>query len=450
MSGSGTASVADERFRPDRDRSAACSPRRSAAVPTSRSNGAGRPVRSSRARVTARGPNRRRSSSAASTARRRRGSSASKSPSCSRSPKPDAVTPMSRIFLPAHLGASELQRDPPDRLRQVRRLAERSLPRHRVEARCRGPSRSPSRPSSRPTGAARRRPPTWRGAFARARPGRRCPRRRCARGRSTSPRPGRRPGPGRRRGRGPRGRPRGSRSGGRALARSIAARSPIVATPKSRSAAAVCGPTPHRREIGSGARKAASSPGGTTTRPSGFRRSEAILATSLVAATPTDAVSSQLALDRVLDPAGDRRAVPEQGARRRDVEERLVDRDRLHERREPPEDRHHLAADALVRAAVHRHEDAVRAEPPRRPDGHRGVDPELPRLVRGRAHDPAVVRPAHPDRDRPAAQLRVVALLDRREERVEVDVEDRPGRGGGAADGGVVARSHASRRGSRP
>ena len=54
---------------------------------------------------------------------------------------------------------------------------------------------------------------------------------------------------------------------------------------------AVFSPTPHSREIGSGARNAASSPGGTTTSPSGLRRSEAILATSLVVATPTEAVS---------------------------------------------------------------------------------------------------------------------------------------------------------------
>ena len=54
---------------------------------------------------------------------------------------------------------------------------------------------------------------------------------------------------------------------------------------------AVFSPTPHSRPIGSGARNATSSPAGTTTSPSGLRRSEAILATSLVPATPTEAVS---------------------------------------------------------------------------------------------------------------------------------------------------------------
>ena len=62
--------------------------------------------------------------------------------------------------------------------------------------------------------------------------------------------------------------------------------------PSSRaSATAVFSPTPHSRPIGSGARKAASSPSGTTTSPSGLRRSDAILATSFVLATPTEAVS---------------------------------------------------------------------------------------------------------------------------------------------------------------
>ena len=72
---------------------------------------------------------------------------------------------------------------------------------------------------------------------------------------------------------------------------SIAARSPIVRTPYSASAARVWAPTPHNRAIGSGARNAASSPGATATSPSGLRRSEAIFATSFVVATPTDAVS---------------------------------------------------------------------------------------------------------------------------------------------------------------
>ena len=65
-------------------------------------------------------------------------------------------------------------------------------------------------------------------------------------------------------------------------------------------------------------------------------------------------------------------------------------------------------------------------EPAGRPQRHRRVDAERARLVARRADDAALVRPAAADDDRLAAQLRPVALLDRREERVEVDVEDRP------------------------
>ena len=77
-----------------------------------------------------------------------------------------------------------------------------------------------------------------------------------------------------------------------------------------------------------------------------------------------------------LDPPGDRRAVAEQRRRPGDVEERLVDRDRLDQRREAPEDRHHVAAGGLVAAAVDRQEDRVRAAPVRLAQRHRRVDAE--------------------------------------------------------------------------
>ena len=131
-----------------------------------------------------------------------------------------------------------------------------------------------------------------------------------------------------------------------------------------------------------------------------------------------------LGADRRLDRAPDRLAVAEQRLRAGDVEEGLVDRDRLHLRREPPQDRHHLAADLLVLAPVDRQEHALRTEPARRPQRHRGVDAELARLVRGRRYDAPLVRPAAADDDGLAAQLRTVALLDRGEERIQVDVED--------------------------
>ncbi len=51
--------------------------------------------------------------------------------------------------------------------------------------------------------------------------------------------------------------------------------------------------------------------------------------------------------------------------------------------------------------------------------------PNVARFVARGGHDPALVRIAA-DRDRPAAQRRVVALFDRRVERVHVDVDDAP------------------------
>ena len=61
-----------------------------------------------------------------------------------------------------------------------------------------------------------------------------------------------------------------------------------------------------------------------------------------------------------------------------------------------------------------------------RPERHRRVDAELAGLVAGGRDDATVRGPATADDDRPAAQLRSVALLDGCEERIEVDVEDGP------------------------
>ena len=53
----------------------------------------------------------------------------------------------------------------------------------------------------------------------------------------------------------------------------------------------VFGPTPHSSEIASGARNAASSPGGTIVSPSGLSRSDAILAIDFVVPAPQEIVS---------------------------------------------------------------------------------------------------------------------------------------------------------------
>ena len=66
--------------------------------------------------------------------------------------------------------------------------------------------------------------------------------------------------------------------------------------------------------------------------------------------------------DLSLDAAGDLGCGPEKPLRTGDVQERLVDRDLLDGRREAPQHGHNFAADALVLGAVDRHEYAVRAE----------------------------------------------------------------------------------------
>ena len=61
----------------------------------------------------------------------------------------------------------------------------------------------------------------------------------------------------------------------------------------------------------------------------------------------------------------------------------------------------------------------MRAEAAGLAAAHRGADAVGPGLVAGREHD------SRPDDRRPAAQATIVSLLDRREERVEVGVQDR-------------------------
>ena len=68
-------------------------------------------------------------------------------------------------------------------------------------------------------------------------------------------------------------------------------RSPTVRMPDDSSRLSVSRPMPGMTATGSGSSVSRKFSGDTTTSPSGLSRSEAILATSLFAATPTDAVS---------------------------------------------------------------------------------------------------------------------------------------------------------------
>jgi hypothetical protein len=101
------------------------------------------------------------------------------------------------------------------------------------------------------------------------------------------------------------------------------------------------------------------------------------------------------------------------------VEERLVDGHGLHHRRRVPEDVEDRLARLDVRGEVRLDDHRIRAESPGPPATHRRADAARPRLVAGR-HDHAAA-----DDHGPAAERRIVALLDRREERIEVCVQDR-------------------------
>ncbi len=110
------------------------------------------------------------------------------------------------------------------------------------------------------------------------------------------------------------------------------------------------------------------------------------------------------------------------GERLRHVEIGLVKRERLdqvrmlaHQCPDPP-------ARLLVGIEARPDEEEVRAELAGLEGGHGRAHAEHPGLVAGREHDPARAGRAH--RHRPAAQARVVALLDRGVEGVHVDVDD--------------------------
>ena len=104
------------------------------------------------------------------------------------------------------------------------------------------------------------------------------------------------------------------------------------------------------------------------------------------------------------------------------VDEGLVERERLDQGRGRAEHLHHRPAGVAVGVEAAVEERRVRAPGPRLPGGHRGPHPEDPGLVGRGRHHAAAADPA--DHDRLAAQRGLVPLLDRGEERVEVEVQD--------------------------
>ena len=108
-----------------------------------------------------------------------------------------------------------------------------------------------------------------------------------------------------------------------------------------------------------------------------------------------------------------------------DVEIGLVERQRLDQRRDRAEEAEHRVGHRLVLGEVGPDDDQVRAQPHGPRHRNRRPDAELARLVAGGGDHAAAFGPAAHG-DGPAAQLRAIALLDRRVERVHVEVQDAP------------------------
>ena len=218
--------------------------------------------------------------------------------------------------------------------------------------------------------------------------------------------------------RGGAGRRRGPSSATSAVSPSCAT-SPTVVIPRSCSLLAVTGPTPHSRSTGSGWRNASSPSGGTTSRPSGLATPLATLARNFVRATPTVIGSPTRSRTSRRSRAAISVGVPETRCSPRTSRNASSIDMPLDERRRVVEDPEHGLARLGVGRHARRDDDRLRAETARAPAAHRGADAERLGLVAGGEHDPAA------DDHRPAAQPRIVALLDRGEERVEVGVQDR-------------------------
>ena len=117
-------------------------------------------------------------------------------------------------------------------------------------------------------------------------------------------------------------------------------------------------------------------------------------------------------------------AVAEEARPAGDVEERLVEGDRLDDRREGGEDPVHRGALGLVDVETRREDDGLGAQPAGPAHGHGRVDAEAAGLVGGgRHHAPG---PGAADENGPAGEGGIVEDLDRGVEGVEVDVEDGP------------------------
>ena len=105
-----------------------------------------------------------------------------------------------------------------------------------------------------------------------------------------------------------------------------------------------------------------------------------------------------------------------------DIEIRLIERQRLDNRGIFGKDLTDLKRDRPINLKPRLNEDQIRAPPLSRDRGHGRVHAELSRFIASRSDDAACFRST--DRYWLSAQLRIVALLYRRVERVHIDVND--------------------------
>ncbi len=195
--------------------------------------------------------------------------------------------------------------------------------------------------------------------------------------------------------------------------------------PMPSSLRASAGPTPGSRRTGSGASKAAASAAPITAKPRGLLRSTAIFASSRFGARPIETVTPTVALDlegEAGEHGGGRRAVQRLGAG--EIEHRLVDRQRLDQRREAFHQRADLPRGSGVFGEVGADDHGVRAGLQRLEHRHGAAHAGQPGDVAGGADHAAR---AAADDHRAGRQLRPVALLDAGVERVAVDMGDREG-----------------------
>ena len=193
--------------------------------------------------------------------------------------------------------------------------------------------------------------------------------------------------------------------------------------PRASSRSRVRGPTPHSAAIGSGVEELELAAGGDLGEAVRLVHAAGDLGQELHGADADRAGQGGLREHGRADRLGGGARRPPQTLGAGEVDEGLVDRQTFHQRREALEDLEHLRRGRGVGLVPRMHDDRLRTQPQRLTHRLRRVTAELARLVAGRRDHPALARTT--DQHRLAAQLGSITHLDRREEGVHVDVQDR-------------------------